>query len=603
MSKALLEQRKRQPSFIKKPDIKEKHSVPFWQSSFFWLILLPAVLYAKIIFFDFTALDDQFFVVDHASFNENIGNIFHVFNQGLFVPKNDIYYRPVLLVDLILEYQLFGIKPWGYHLLSMLFHIISTCLLLVFLKKINIPEVTACILSLVFSVHPVLTQTVAWIPGRNDLILMILFLSTLIIIIKYFQAPSIYLLFGQFITFFLALLTKETAVIIPLISFLVIHFVLSVRISKMMPIFLSWVIAVFIWYVLRATSEPAYQGMLFQEMILSGIARTPAILQYLGKIFFPFNLSAVPQFEEITLIWGLIAIALLIMLVIVSKSYKKPLVIIGMMWYLLFLLPVLIIPKNLNDQVYEHRLYLPFVGILLVLSQTLLFSEKWKKKNMIITSAAILSVLITISFIRLDCYHDRQIFWDTAVTDSPKSAFAKLNQGIQSKDTLLREKYIKQAYAIDPNEMLVNFWMGINEERKSRIDSAVYYYKKELAWSNFPDLYFNLSRCLFELNMLDSAAWYLSKGINLDPSRKSAINVLADVYFKLAESSYSRAQYDSAVYYLTQVTIVDPKNEQANHNLAMVYFQTNRRENAMQMIEHMRLIGLPVSQDLLNLAK
>lgn len=145
--------------------------------------------------------------------------------------------------------------------------------------------------------------------------------------------------------------------------------------------------------------------------------------------------------------------------------------------------------------------------------------------------------------------------------------------------------------------------MGINAERKKKFDSAVYFYKKELANSNFPDFYFNLSQCLLNLNRLDSAAWYLSKGIELEPTKKSAVNVLANVYFNLAESAYKRSRYDSVTYYLRQVTTFDPKNEQANHNLAMVYFKTNRRAEALQVIENMKQIGLPISQDLLLLSK
>ena len=196
--------------------LPEKQSGPsraFWQSPILWLVVLPVLVYAKIVFFDFTALDDQFFVIDHAAFNQDLGNLFKVFNQGLFVPKNDIYYRPVFLIDMILENHLFGIKPWGYHLLSLIFHLISVCLLFIFLKRIRIPETPAFLLALFFAVCPVLTQTVAWIPGRNDLLLMIFLLSSLICVIEYFRTREMHLFAAQFITFLLALLTKETAVI------------------------------------------------------------------------------------------------------------------------------------------------------------------------------------------------------------------------------------------------------------------------------------------------------------------------------------------------------------------------------------------------------
>jgi ribose-phosphate pyrophosphokinase len=67
---------------------KPEPARPIWQNPFLWLVLVPTLLYAKIILFDFTALDDQFFVIEHAAFNENLGNLLNVFSQGLFVPKN-----------------------------------------------------------------------------------------------------------------------------------------------------------------------------------------------------------------------------------------------------------------------------------------------------------------------------------------------------------------------------------------------------------------------------------------------------------------------------------------------------------------------------------
>ena len=591
------------PTLKTRKDATKAPPQPFWKSPLLWLILVPALLYSRILFFEFTALDDQFFVIDHAAFNHHLGNLFQVFHQGLFVPKNDIYYRPLFLVDMILENQLFGTSPWGYHLMSLVFHILSVCLLFIFLKKIRIPERTALLLALLYAIHPVLTQTVAWIPGRNDLILVIFLLATLIFTIDFFNTKRWLYLAAQCISCLLALLTKETAVIIPVITLLILRLVLSVKIPRMWPVAVTWALVMLLWYGLRATSGPSSQGMLLQEMLHSGIARIPAILQYLGKIFFPVNLAAVPRFEDITLVWGILSCCILTALVAFSGSLRKPLVITGLLWFLLFLLPVLTVPKLLNDQVYEHRLYIPFIGILLILSETILFSEKWNAKRMVPAATAVLLVFFTISFIRIGCFQNRQVFWDRAVADAPTSAFARLNQGIQSKDPAVREKYIRRAWAMDPKLMLVNYWMGITAERNKKTDSAIYFYRKELAFSNFPDLYFNLSRSLFTVRKFDSAAYFLSKGVELDPSQTSAVKALAEVYFKLAESAYGRQKYDSTVYLLRQVTIFDPKNEQASHNLAMVWFMTGHKTEALQVMEQMQLNNIHISDDLVNLAK
>ena len=603
MSKGKPKKESAQPT-IKLPVIKEKMpDRPFWKSPFFWLIIIPVALYARILLFDLTALDDKFFVVDNAPFNQDAGNILKAFNRGLFVEVDDSYYRPILLVDMIIENHIFGTSPWGYHLFSLIFHIISVVLLFIFLKKIKIPEPAALILSLVFSIHPVLTQAVAWIPGRNDQILMIFFLSSLIFMIDFAEngKPIQFLL--QFLFFLLAMLTKETAVFIPGVAVVLLWLVFSVKTKKLLPFGASWILALLIWYGLRTTSHPSYQGMLFQEMLKSGLTRLPAFLQYLGKIVFPVNLSAVPQFKDITLIWGFTSLGMLTGLVIYSKCYRNPLVILGIVWYLLFLVPVLIVPKDLNDQVYEHRLYLPFVGILLVLSQTVLFTSKWKEKQFFLIAGLILAGYATLSLYRIGIYADVKTFWAQAVKDSPNSAFAWLNKGNHSTDTLEREKFIRKAYAIDSGEMLVNYWMGINAQRKKKFDSAEFYYKRELKYSNFPDLHFNMSAVLYTLKKYDSAAFYLHKGIELEPTRKEAARVLGTIYFKLAEDCWNRNHPDSVIYFLRQVTIFDPANPEANHNLVMVLFRQNRRKEAMQALDNMRLQGMDIPQDLVAMSK
>jgi hypothetical protein len=535
-----------------------------------WLLVVPVALYARILWFDFTALDDKFFVVEHADFNEDPANIVKSFSRGLFLPENDTYYRPIFLVDMILESQLFGKSPMGFHLFSLLFHVASVFLLFFFFKALKINELPALILTLLFAVHPVLSQTVAWIPGRNDQILMIFTLSGLLFLLWYFETRKILYLCLHSLAFMLALLTKETAVMIPLLSFVILMTLFRKSGRQLLILTPLWVMLLVIWYRLRASSHPVFEDMVVQQMLASGIERIPAYLQYLGKIVFPFNLSAVPQFEQIPLWWGIAALAGMVALVVISKCYRQPLFILGLIWYIVFLLPVLIVPKTLNDQVYEHRLYIPFAGILLILSQTILFQRAWNRKIFLVAATLILVGYSTVTLLRLGCYQNIEIFWRCATEDSPESSFAWLNRGIQSKDPATREQFIRKAYSLNPREMLVNYWMGINSERKNLTDSAAFYYRKEFAYSNFPDLYINFSKVLFDLKKYDSAAYYLDEALKLDPENSKVPKVLSGIYFRLAESSWNRKRFDSAAYYLEQVLRLDPENREAQQNLEMV---------------------------------
>ncbi|MCX6249309.1 MAG: glycosyltransferase family 39 protein [Bacteroidetes bacterium] len=570
---------------------------------FLWLAIIPFAIYFKTVFMEFTELDDSFFVVQNAKFNKDPGNLTKVFHRGLFVETQDVYYRPIFLVDMILEYQFFGTKPWGYHLTNILFNILAGCLLYLLFLRLKIPEPPALLLSLLFTIHPVLSQAVAWIPGRNDLLLMIFFLSTLIFSIDYYKNNRWQHFALQFLFSLLAILTKETAIIIPAILFILLPSVYKPQWKKILLLAGSWALVILVWYSLRATSKPFYPGMLAEEMTQSGIHRFPAILQYLGKIFFPFNLSAVPYFEEISLVWGVVAFVLLSVLIILSKSYSKPLTILGVCWFILFLLPVLFVPKNLNDQVYEHRLYIPIIGILLIFSQTLLFSAKWKQAYLFTAGGALILFFSILTFFRLDCYKNPDIFWTQAVKDSPRSAFATLNLGKMTKDPVLKEKLIRKAYELNPQQMLVNFHLGLLSQEKKRYDSASIYFKRELSYANFAELYFRLASSLYQQKKLDSSAYYLTKGLELDPKQPEAVKNLANIWFSLAEHAYTTGKLDSAAFYLEKVIRVNPSDNHSFHNLAMLYFQMNQRENAIRVINEMKMNGIGISDDLLNLEK
>ncbi|MCX6249496.1 MAG: hypothetical protein NTX61_01980 [Bacteroidetes bacterium] len=526
---------------------------------FLWLILIPVIVYIKTITFQLTKLDDQIFIKENQIYNSGFKNIPVSFHRGLFNPKEDIYYRPLFLVDFILESKIFGIDPHGYHLTNLLYHIISVVLLFIFFRKLKIPDVDSLILTTLFAVHPVLTGAVAWIPGRNDMLLMIFFLSGLLLSISYTEKPGWIILAGQFILALLAVFIKETAMIIPLITLIILLFFFKPGWKRLLPVMAVWVVAVLIWIVERSTAPAAMTGQSFREMFHSGIARIPAIIQYIGKILLPVNLSVFPIVEDTTLVWGMIATIGIIALLILSKSYFKPLTLFGIFWFLVFLLPVLIVPKYINDQVFEHRLYIPIIGILLILSQTSVFKPDFSQAKKFLIYGIIILGFSTLSFIRSDYYAEAVVFWNKAVKDSPHSATAKMILGTKVESDKDREWWFLQAYAIDPKLKNLNYYLG---------------------------------KVMMEKKNDDSAAMFLR--------REAKIQQLGDVYFLLAQTSFSWQKLDSAAYYLEQVIRVEPVHPQANFNLAMLYFQLGKNDKGHKVIENMKVKGMEIPEELVK---
>lgn len=549
-------QKKRKNQIFNKPGVKQKNNL-ILRFPLLWLILITALVYLKTLTLEYTKLDDTIFIIENQHFNETDGNITASFHRGLFNPTRDVYYRPIFLVDFIIESRFFGIKPFGYHLTNLLFHILSVILLFVFFRKIRLPEITAFIMTLLFAVHPVLTQAVAWIPGRNDMLLMIFFLSGMLFSMNYMEKPSILMFILQLIFSFLALFTKETALIIPLLIVVISIFVQNISRKRMIPLILSWVFAIIIWFLMRSTANITLQSISFRTMLQPAIQRFPAIIQYIGKIIFPVNLSVFPVIRDTTLIWGIIAFILLMILVAFSKSYSKPLTWIGVFWFFLFLLPVLIVPISINDQVFEHRLYLPVIGILLILSQTILFSEKWKKNKLLIIAGVIALSFSILNFIRQDYFSDPLTFWTKASDSSPHSAYARMMLGTKVGNPSDRERLFREAYALNPREKNLNFYIG---------------------------------KVLFGKNQNDSAEKYLRRELRFSET--------AELYFLLAQLSFMKNQFDTAAFYLEKVIHLDPLHPQAHNNLVLLYIQMHKKNKARQVVDDMRLKGMDVPDDL-----
>lgn len=554
------------PSKKNNKTTKKNHPATFegrFANTIFSVLILASLtflVYSRSLLLEFTKLDDSIFIVENAQYNSDAKNIGVSFQRGLFNPTKDAYYRPLFLVDFIIESHIFGTSPAGYHFTNLLFHILSVTLLFLFLRKIKIPPVDSFLLSLLFAVHPVLTQAVVWIPGRNDMLLMIFFLSSFILFLKYLEKPTPVILLLHSVLLLAALFTKETAIIIPVIILGFSVFYLHSGWRKLVFPAISWITAIAIWFLVRSTATLSKGWISPAGMLQTGFERMGVVLQYLGKIFFPVNLTVFPMAEDITMIWGILAFLVLVTLVIYSKSYTKPLTYLGLFWFIVFLIPVLIVPKSLNDQVFEHRLYLPVVGILIMLSQAIPFSGAFNQKIKMAIVPAIVIIFSIQCFIRTGYFTDPVTFWTHAVNGSPHSAYARTLLGTKVEDPAERERLFKEAHQIDPNLKNLNYYLGKVMFDKKESDSAEIFLKKEITANPIPDAYFLLAQIAFSKNSLDSAAVYLEKVIDLDPY-----------------------------------------NPQANHNLVLLYFQQKKPGKSRQVIQNMQQKGMEVGDDLLQM--
>lgn len=534
------------------------------------------LLYWHTLDYGYTDLDDLIFVRERESFNRDGANLWRAFGRGVFVDSGDTYYRPLLLWTFIADRHREGrlretLHREGsprdelrtYRLTNLAFHLVGSVLVFLLLRQLLQRDMLAWLLGMLYTAHPALVQAVAWIPGRNDTMLGIATLLYALVLLQWLRHPSWWNAALQLLLLLGALFTKETALIVgPAVigSFLLVCWEGKRTLGRSAVPVGMWVVSSALWAVLRsrATVEPLPSD----PAMLLGIflERLPLYVQYLGKSIVPVELSVFPRMEDTSLLPGIVALGLVgtaLWLTRGTLSWRA--VSAAALWYVLFLLPALIVPREINQEAYEHRLYLPLVGILWLIGQIAL---RFRDRQVRTALAIAIAVFGGIAWQRTESFRDRIPFWEEAVRTSPHSAYARMMLGARyyldkiNPRKVEGERLLWEAYRMDSTQKYINYYIGnLYWDRNDFVRAAEHYQREVAKIPRWPELYFRLARCMFEERKLDSARFYLERQLALDPD-----------------------------------------DQQANHNLLLLYLDLGRPQDAKRQAERMQQRGIPVPE-------
>jgi len=521
---------------------------------FFLIILLGFLIYFPTLFFNFTYLDDNTLILDNQFFLSDLSNIgeafrtdvFHIFNHSAF------YYRPILTISFMLDYQIGGVVPFIYHFSNLLFHILVVCLLFIFLRKLKYRKDISFLFSLVYLSHPVLTQAVAWVPGRNDSLATIFILSSFICFIQFLKRNQTKYFIPHLLFFALAIFTKETALfVIPLFIFFFYFLNLKKEDVSKGKVLAGWAVILGLWFFLRSLIPNSSVFLISTEMVKSVLNNLSAVIQLIGKSFFPFNLSVLPIIQDTSFIYGILAVILVIVLVILKKNKRWNHILFGLTWFLFFLLPsfLKLNPGSVVDFI-EHRLYLPIIGLFIIILE-LNPVKNWRENK--IHYYPVLFVVLIFSF--LTFFHsfnfsNRLSFWQNAVETSPHHPLAHRNLGAMlylEGDMVNAEREFKTALELNPNEEMAHNNLGLVYFNLGKLEESEVEYKKELEINPFYDnAYFNLGLLYYRKEQVEDAETVWKKVLEINPNNLDAIYNLLSLY-------YEKEDLDNFSFYVDEI--------------------------------------------------
>jgi hypothetical protein len=382
------------------------------------LIALAGVLiYLPTLWFFFSPLDEQ---VTFLAKKEIYGKIVHL--GDLFVsPLLGMYYRPVMTSSFMFDMITGRGSPFPFHLTNVLLH--GACIFFIYrlFLQLHLGEKQASVFSLLFALHPLVVSNASWIPGRNDSLLCLFSVLAILKLIDFADAKKKTSLFWHFIFFTLALLTKESAVVLPALFAAVLFFGRNVKVNRsLILVCSSWLFIGAAWFAIRlhivhflpAAPDSSHFLNTFQTFI-------SAFIIYTGKCLFPVQQSVLPL-VKFTSIWpGIVTIVFVAVLFIRFGTQNKKIAWLGASWFFLFIIiPTWVSASSAAEQ-YESRAYTPLVGFLLLVSQVNIPLTAKSARTLVISILIIFSVK---SIYRSRVYHDPYSFADAGTEESPSFA-------------------------------------------------------------------------------------------------------------------------------------------------------------------------------------
>lgn len=590
------------PPKIKKEIIAEAGQKPQGFSRWYPYIIAAVafLIYANTLSNDYCQ-DDSIVITDNMFTTQGISGFGGILNYDTFygffkeAGKENLVaggrYRPFSLLTFAFEYQFFGANPFVGHLVNILLFALTGVLLYNLLKKllrnwaltqkvatkINYLDV-AFLAALLFVVHPIHTEAVANIKGRDEILALLLSLYAVWLTLKYFETPKINYLVGAGFSFLCAVLSKENAIAFVVLAPVTLYFFYNFDFKKLALSSSPFIIAAVIFLLLRANAignqfgseqkelmnNPflVWRGAQYVAMPLAEKSATIMFTlgKYIALLFFPNPLThdyypkhiSAKNWSDVSVLFSLLLYAAFAGIIILGWR-KRSVWSYCAFFYLATLFIVSNIVFPVGTFMAERFIFMPSVAFCLAVAYTLALYVSSKNKNIFYAVAGVLVLGFSFkTFSRNFAWRDNFTLFTTDIAVSENSAKLQCSVGgalIDSakniKDETIRRSMLKEAIphlkrALEIHPQFSNPYLlqGNAYSYLNNLDSAIFMYRSGLQlYPNSKDLRANLAlvlqnkgRAVGQQNNLTQAIELLTESAKLNPNDGETFSSLGTAY-------------------------------------------------------------------------
>ena len=485
------------------------------------------------------------------------GNPLLTTSNGLFkiwmVPRanfHELHYWPIVYTFFWFEHQLWGNNPFGYHLINILLHVFNVVLLWFILRKIAIPG--AGVISLIFALHPVHVESVAWVIERKDVLSGFFYLASVLAFLNYLnplgrgesyrqsKIGTLKFYLSSLILFICALLSKSITVSLPLVILLYLWWknrrTNKIELISLLPFFISSMIIAYldIQFVHQRYSLATLGLTPIQRVYIAG----KSLWFYLEKLIFPINLLTVyPRWnlavDLFTQYFYPLTFLAFLGFLYWGKKYWGRGAFSALTFFAVTLTPTLgFIDFNYMEHsfVADRFQYLASIGPIIlfgVLINRLYLTAKinWKP-TLRIVGILLIALLGFLTWKQAELYDNDETLFRYTIARNPNAWLAYNNLGLALAERNQKEEamqYYQKALALNPDFAYPYNNLGILLLEEGKTDQAINHFKQAIQrYPVFAEAQNNLGVALAHQGKMHEAIPYFQKALELNPYNTAA---------------------------------------------------------------------------------
>lgn len=557
--------------------------------------------------------DDQYYVLSNT--------LAHSFSlPGIFSSFVGGNYHPVTVFVFALQYKLFGDAPEGYHAVSLLLHLANTMLVFLFIRRLADRAEVALVATLLFGIHPLHVESVAWVSGLKDLLYTAFFLGSCMVYLRFSESgkKSAYLV--ALLLFLLAMGSKAQAAPLPIVLVLIDWFrgrkVTAQTLLEKVPFLLIALVLGTVAVIAQKSSdfiqEPGAYTFI-QRIAFAGCGFTA----YLLKLILPFSLSAWYPYPAAGAVPGWYYLGWLVVPALAFAIYfslRKTRIIAFSLGFFTLMLALVLQLLPVGDAMMADRYsYVPSIGIFLLAGAGFAWLRERNKQAVAFAALALFTLFFPVAtFARCGVWKNGLTLWNDVIEKHPSIPSAWYNRGVYkmnngddrgAADDFSKAIELFPAHAEAYNNR-GNIYLNHNRDDQALADfnkaielkpgMAKAYYNRGVVWmkkgdndraasdfgeavrlglSDFETL-LNRGYVLTALGRYPEALKDYNAAIDLKPEEVQGYLNRGYLHMMMKDNGASARDY-------VKVTQLDPGKAVAWQNLGLLYYSEGKNEEAI----------------------